>query len=75
MPRKATWKIIDRGKVPKIARQIDLHCCECGHDALIPVVGLAMAQVGQGIVFDIGGHAIPPVIQCRKCRRVFENVR
>jgi len=69
--RKATWKIIDRGKVPELATHVD-YTCECGHEAQMPVMGLPMAQIGNGIVFDLGGHAMPRLIQCRKCRRKFE---
>lgn len=70
---KATWKIIDRGKVPEIARKVSFHCCNCEHDAELPVSGLAVAQIGQGLVFDIGGYAVPLIIQCRKCRRTYET--
>ncbi len=69
--RRATWKIIDRGKVPAIASHVD-YSCECGHEAKLPIMGLPMAQIGMGIVFDIGGSAMPKLIQCRKCRRQFE---
>ena len=70
--KRATWKIIDRGNVPRsAARMISFHCCNCGHDAELPVVGLPMAQVGQGIVFDLGRHEAPAIVQCRKCRKVF----
>jgi hypothetical protein len=31
-----------------------------------------MAQLEQGVVFDIGRHALPAVIQCRKCGGVLE---
>jgi hypothetical protein len=68
--RKATWKIIDRGTVPEITQHVDF-TCQCGHDAKLPVLGLAMAQIGMGIVFDVGKFAMPKIIQCRKCRRQF----
>jgi hypothetical protein len=41
----------------------------CGHEAELPIMGLAMAQIDTGIVFDIGKHAMPRIIQCRKCRK------
>jgi hypothetical protein len=69
--RKATWKIIDRGRVPELSAHVD-YTCECGHEAQMPVLGLPMAQIGTGIVFDIGKHAMPKIIQCRKCRRQYE---
>jgi hypothetical protein len=70
--RKATWKIIDRGKVPALSRTIEFTCTTCGHDAQLPILGLAMAQIEMGIVFDIGIHAMPRLIQCRKCRKQYE---
>ncbi len=70
--RKATWKIIDRGRVPEISPHVELTCLSCGHEAELPVLGLAIAQLDFGIVFDIGDHAMPAEIQCRKCRRKFE---
>jgi hypothetical protein len=74
--RKATWKIIDRGVVPEITPAVDF-TCQCGHEASLPVMGLAMAQIGMALVFDTGKHAMPDIIQCRKCRRTFvgPNVR
>ncbi len=48
-------------------------CPGCGQDAELPVVGLPIAQVAGGIVFDIGRNALPKKIMCRKCRRTFEK--
>jgi hypothetical protein len=70
--RKATWKILDRGRVPVICSHVEYMCLGCGREAELPVLGLPMAQIGQGIVFDIGDHAMPKRIECRKCRRRFE---
>lgn len=67
--RVKTWKILDWGDVPQTARTVEL-TCECGRDAHVPVVGLPIAQIGSGLVFDIGYHATPTTIQCRKCGRV-----
>jgi hypothetical protein len=67
----ATWKILDRGEVPEPAQyEVDFVCPYCGRAALLPVLGLPNAQVGSGIVFDPGKHAMPTTVQCRKCRRV-----
>ena len=41
--RKATWKIIDRGKVPEIASHVD-YTCECGHEAQMPVMSECRKQ-------------------------------
>ena len=71
--RQATWKIIDRGEVPERAGTVEYDCPACGREALLPVLGLPIAQIGAGIVFDTGKHAMPAVIQCRHCRRCFEG--
>lgn len=69
-----TWKIIDRGKVPDPAPNTAmLTCLGCGDEAALPVVGVAIAQIGQGLVFDSGNRILPPVIRCRNCRRRFET--
>jgi len=63
------WKIIDRGKVPENAATIVYSCPGCGSDAKLPIVGLPIAQIGDGVVFDSDKHSMPKIIQCRKCRR------
>jgi len=68
--RQRTWKVLERGRVPEGARLTE-YTCECGHDAMLPVLGVPLAQLGQGIVFDRGPYAMPEVVQCRNCRRVF----
>ena len=71
---RATWKIVDYGKVPIGAPMVEFDCPRCGRVALLPVVGVPLAQLHDGgIVFDIGQHAIPAQIQCRRCRRLFEE--
>ena len=67
-----TWKILDRGEVPEPATKALMTCVSCGTEASIPVVGMAIAQVGQGLVFDRGTYHMPHVIQCRTCRKVME---
>lgn len=69
----ATWRILDRGDVPERAAVIAYTCTGCDRDADLPVMGLALAQIsGGGIVFDIGPHAMPALIQCPHCRRRYE---
>lgn len=70
--RVKTWKILDRGKVPKNALTVTYDCPHCGHEAELPVKGRALAQIaGGGIVFDNDQKGeIPPTVQCRKCRRI-----
>lgn len=69
---KASWRIIDRGDVPERGSSIVLFdCVGCGAEAELPVLGLPLAQIEGGIVFDIGKYAMPRVIQCRHCRRRF----
>ncbi len=67
----ATWKIIRRGAVPEDANVIEFGCPACGREALLPIVGIPLAQSGGGVVFD-GESAMPLEIQCRKCRKRFE---
>ena len=64
---------MDRGDVPIAASTAELTCTACGLVATVPVVGIASAQVGQGLVFDTGEYATPKRIQCRNCRKIFER--
>jgi hypothetical protein len=66
-----SWVIIDRGQIPNDAQEIEYTCVACGHDALLPVVGIAIAQTQSGIVFDCGGE-MPPIIECPHCHRKLE---
>ncbi len=69
----ATWKIIEPGRVPeKGVTVVPFACHGCGHEAELPVLGMPLAQFSGGIVFDVGDHAMPRVIECRHCRRRFE---
>ena len=72
MALSSSWRVLDYGEVPMTARTVDYVCLGCGHEAVLPVLGLAIAQIGQGLVFDSGGYAMPKVIQCRRCRRQYE---
>ena len=67
-----TWKILDRGDVPLRARLIRYSCLKCHTEAHLPVIGVPIAQIGQGLVFDVGPHAVPRRIECRSCRHEFE---
>ena len=68
--RVKTWKVLDYGSVEQDAPAVQF-TCECGYEAAVPVKGRALAQIGVGLVFDTGGGELPPVIQCRKCRRIY----
>ena len=71
---KPTWKILNRGAVPDPApNHVMLTCLGCGREAQLPILGVALAQLHQGLVFDTGDHAMPKAIQCRHCRLVFET--
>lgn len=70
---RATWDVIDRGKVPVEALEIDYDCPICGRTARLPVVGMAIAMGGGGVIFDRGEHEVPALIRCRHCRRSFEK--
>lgn len=70
--RKPTWKILDRGNVPDPApNHVQFACLNCLAEAELPVVGLPIAQIDQGIVFDPGERGLPKVIQCRRCRKTY----
>jgi hypothetical protein len=76
-PRKETlanWRVLRYGADfdRNSARMVSLTCLGCGHDADLPVVGLAIAQIGQGLVFDIGPRDTPKEIQCPRCRKILE---
>ncbi len=72
---RATWDVIDRGDVPLQAQEMEYDCPGCGRAALIPILGLPIAQMsGGGIVFDPGPRAMPRLIRCRHCRRRYEAV-
>jgi len=68
--RVKTWKVFDYGDVPEESPVVAF-TCECGCEAMVPVRGRALAQVGMGIVFDTRGGALPRTIKCRKCRRIY----
>ncbi len=72
---RSNWRVIDRGGVPEHgSNMVDYTCLNCGVESRLPVLGAAIAQVGQGLVFDTGSFAMPAVIQCRHCRRKYEIV-
>ena len=71
---RATWNILDHGKVTGPGVHVIVYNCPgCGHEAKLPVLGLALAQCGGGILFDIGTYAMPTAIRCRQCRRAFTS--
>ena len=71
--KRPTWKVIRRGAVPlEGAKVAQFTCLNCMHEADLPILGTAIAQVGDGIIFDPGPHAMPAVIECRKCGRQME---
>jgi ribosomal protein S27E len=68
-----TWKILDLGDVPEDSAVTVLTCVRCGTEAAIPVVGVAIAQVDAGLVFESSPYQTPRMIQCRKCGQVLED--
>lgn len=72
--RVKTWKVLDYGLVPESAPSHEYTCVVCGREAFLPMKGRPLAQIQQGIVFDNDEDgALPTVIQCRKCRCIFES--
>lgn len=72
MPRAPTWDVVDRGDVPSRATTIPFTCPNCGRTAALPVLGVPVAQLGEGLLFDPGERAIPRQIRCRRCRYHYE---
>jgi hypothetical protein len=72
---EAAWRIIEEDAPPSgWTGSVMFTCPKCGHDARLPVQGSALAQLREGdLVFDVGDHAIPKIIQCRHCRKRFER--
>lgn len=68
--RVKTWKILDKGSTA-LDSDVELECV-CGNSAMLPVRGTPIAQVGLGLVFDLGPRDMPRKIQCRRCGRVLE---
>ncbi len=68
------WRILEYGDVDpgKVGPTVEFNCPSCGKDAQLSVTGLAIAQVGSGLVFDRGKYAVPKVIECPHCRRRME---
>lgn len=71
--KRRTWDVIDAGEVPAGAATFEFTCPNCGREADLPHVGLVLAQIEDGLVFDIGPQALPKEIRCRSCRRIFVN--
>lgn len=63
------WKIRKWTGKPERTNKVSFACPDCGNDALLEVAGRPMAQVGAGLVFDIGDHSMPEEIQCPNCKR------
>lgn len=67
------WKVLDPGEVTKkLPREVYFTCMNCGAEALLPVIGLPIAQCDDTIFFDLGPHAIPHVIRCPICKTTKE---
>ena len=68
-----TWRILEIGWPDgTLTSEVTFACPHCGWEADMPVVGLAIAQMEGGLIFDTGNHAVPHQIQCRSCRKRFE---
>jgi hypothetical protein len=70
-----TWRILDPpDPEPKWTGTIMFTCPHCHKEALLPVIGLVIAQTSEGaLIFDPGKRQIPKTIQCRFCRKRFEG--
>ena len=71
------WKILAEGPIAgRRTNDVEYTCTHCWNDALLPVVGVVIAQCDQALVFD-SEHAMPERIRCPHCRVTLEraNVR
>ena len=64
-----TWKILHWKDRPEHTTTVAFNCPSCGMESNIEVGGKPMAQIGAGIIFDLGGHSMPDAIECPHCRR------
>lgn len=73
------WKILKWPNRPERTTSIEYHCTKCGKDANLAVVGIAMAQIDRGVIFDTPLFSMPEAIECPYCRKQYEleaaNVR
>ncbi len=69
--RVKTWRVLDEAGAAELDSAAELECL-CGNSAMLPVRGTPIAQVGMGLVFDLGPRDMPRKIQCRRCGRVLE---
>jgi len=68
-----SWKVLDWGKVNrKFGTKVLIPCDNCGEESTLTVNGLPLAYAAGGLVFDIGGHAMPDKIRCPHCKSTFE---
>lgn len=67
-----SWKIIDRGSVPRDAKRILFTCIECGEDSWLPVVGHVIAQVEMGLLFGDPEGEMPASVSCPYCKIRFD---
>jgi len=63
------WKIVKWDARPKHTTTTEFRCSDCGKDAKLAVSGMAIAQVGDGLVFDSSRYSMAEIIQCPHCRR------
>src|SRR3990172_8248884 len=81
MSRLRTWRVVEWSRCEEHGEHFIPFECECGREAMCPCLGEGMAAVpiagkGVGRVFDtdpkkIPLGAMPEVIQCRKCGRMY----
>jgi hypothetical protein len=71
----ASWRILNPGEEHDLwTGSIMYTCPNCGHEAMLPVTGRVLAQLGDGgLIFGQGPQRIPKAIQCRNCRKRFER--
>ena len=63
------WKIIKWTDPPEKPQKTPFTCLHCVKESMLKVSGMAIAQLGDGLVFDKEGHRMPEVIECPHCRK------
>lgn len=63
------WVTVEAGESnKKPTRTIDYMCVNCMNESRLDVCGIPIAQIEQGVVFDIGYRWMPKTIRCPHCK-------
>lgn len=60
--------MVESGEAPGELKDTEYMCLECMNESLLGVVGIPLAQLGCGIVFNNHKHWMPKTIRCPHCK-------